>query len=328
MATAAEAPASAGGLVPHTHFQFAAAKKEARPVRALLDGPPGSGRTLTALRMASALGESIAVIDTERGKSKQYADQVAFDMIEMETFAPRDLCLALYAAAPYDVVVLDCWSAFWAGPDGIRDQVGKIATGMRGGAAANKDAAWEEMRPLERQSVNAVLAFPGHVVATLRNRVEFVLETDAQGRTMPARAAGRMEARDGLEYEVDFTGSMLPTHELWVTKSNAPGLSNELFTDPVEVGKQLRAWAETGVDRAPRVDFLHRAYDGEATYEALSELAREIQACRASKMAALDPSGNPTTLGDVVSYRLAAAYARSQREAKAAARAQRQQGAA
>lgn len=326
MATAAEAPASAGGLVPHTHFQFAAAEKEARPVRALLDGPPGSGRTLTALRMASALGESIAVIDTERGKSKQYADQVAFDVIEMETFDPRELCLALYAAAHYDVVVLDCWSAFWAGPEGIRDQVGKKAAGMRGGAAANKDAVWQEIRPLERQSLDAVLAFPGHVVATLRNRVEFVLETDAQGRTVPIRAAGRAEARDGLEYEVDFTGSLLPTHELLVTKSNAPGLSNELFTDPVEVGKQLRVWAETGVDRAPRVDFLRRAYDGAATYESLSELAREIQACRASKMAALDPAGNPTTLGDVVSVRMAGQYARSQREAKAAAR--QQQGAA
>jgi hypothetical protein len=43
-------------------------------------------------------------------------------------------------------------------------------------------------------------------------------------------------------------------------------------------------------------------------------------------MAALDPSGNPTTLGDVVSVRMAGQYARSQREARTQAR--QQQGAA
>ncbi|MER5302179.1 AAA family ATPase [Streptomyces lasiicapitis] len=311
MATVAEAPASAQGLVSHTPFQFSPAEKEARPVRGLIDGPPGSGRTLTALRMASALGDKIAVIDTERGKSRHYADQVAHQVTEMTTFHPLDLCLALYAAADYDVVIIDCWSAFWNGPEGVRDQVAQKSA-RRGVSVGNKDAAWNEVRPVERQALDAVLSFPGHLIATLRNRVEVVLTTDTAGRTVPTRFGTWAEQRDGLEYDVDFAASLLPTHELIVTKSSAPSLADGDFTDAVDAGAQLRQWAERGVDRAPRAEFLHRAYDGTATYESLSELAREIQVCRAAGMAAVDHRGRPVMLGDLVSYRLSKARSREQ----------------
>ncbi|MDX3165978.1 AAA family ATPase [Streptomyces scabiei] len=315
MATAAEAPASAGGLVPHTQFQFAQAAKEARPVRALLDGPPGSGRLISALRMASALGDTIAVIDTERGRSRQYADEVTFDVTEMTSFDPMDLCLALYAAASYDVVILASWSAFWSGPEGVRDQVAH-RTGKN-----NKDAAWDEVRPLERRMLEAVQCHPGHVIGVLRNRLDAVLTTDAAGRTVPTRVSLRAEARDGIEYDVDFAASLLPSHELVVTKSAAPALVDGVLTDAVAVGAELRKWADEGIDRAPRVDMLYRAYDGDATYESLSELAREIQECRAAGMAAIDHQGKLTTLADLVSFRLSRAYARSQQ-------ANAQQGAA
>ncbi|MCZ0983898.1 AAA family ATPase [Streptomyces diastatochromogenes] len=317
MATAAEAPASAGGLVPHTRFQFAAAAKEARPVRALLDGPPGSGRLITALRMASALGSTIAVIDTERGRSRQYAGDIdqGFDVTEMTAFDPKDLCLALYAAADYDVVVISTWSSFWSGPEGVRDLVAQRS------GKGSRDAGWDEVRPLERQMLEAVQCFPGHVIGVLRNRLDVVLATDSSGRTVPSRVSLRAEQRDGLEYDMDFAASMLPTRELAVTKSGAPGQAGEIFTDAVAVAAELRKWAEDGVDRAPKAEFLRRAYDGEATYESLSQLALEIQECRAAGMAALDPKNKLTTLGAVVSLRLRAARSRAQQ-------AQAQQGAA
>jgi hypothetical protein len=306
MATAAEAPAIAGGLVPHTQFQFAQAVKEARPIRALLDGPPGSNRLISALRMASALGDTIAVIDTERGRSRQYGDDIAFDVTEMTSFDPKDLCLALYAAASYDVVVIANWSAFWSGPEGVRDQVAQ-RTGK-----GSKDAAWDEVRPLERQMLEAVQCFPGHVIGVLRNRLDSVLTTDTAGRTVPTRVSLRAEARDGIEYDVDFAASLLPTHEMVVTKSAAPGLVDAVLTDAAAVGTELRAWADEGIARAPRADMLYRAYDGEATYESLSELAVEVQVCRAAGMAAIDHKGQLTTLGDLVSFRLSRAYTRSQ----------------
>ncbi|WP_282792942.1 AAA family ATPase [Streptomyces sp. CC224B] len=319
MATAIEAPATAGGPVQHTPFQFEAAAKEARPVRAVLDGPPGSGRTLAALRMAAELGESIAVIDTERGRSRQYADQIPFHVTELTSFHPTNLSQALYAASEHDVAVIDCWSAFWTGPGGHLEQVDLAA--QRGGANGSA-FGWREVRPLERQMLEAVMCFPGHVVATLRDKLEVVLRTDAQGRQVPTRVGLRPEMLGGIEYEVDFAASLLPTHELVVTKSSLPAFANEVLDDPAAVGKALRTWAEEGVPRGPRVEFLHRAYDPEATYESLSALIEEVQYCRAAGMAAVDHTGAATTLAEVISFRLSRARKRQQEAtARAEARA-------
>ncbi|MFD6534889.1 DEAD/DEAH box helicase family protein [Streptomyces goshikiensis] len=305
MATATEAPAVAGGLVPHTPFQFARAAKEARPVRALLDGPPGSGRLTAALRMAASLGDSIAVIDTERGRSRQYAEEFSFDVAEMTAFDPKDLCLALYAAAAYDVVIISSWSSFWSGPEGIRDQVA-----ARSGKGS-RDTGWDEVRPVERQMLAAVQCHPGHLIGVLRNRLDVVLATDLAGRTVPTRVSLRAEQRDGLEYDFDFAASMLPSREMLVTKSAAPGLTGEVLTDASAVGTQLRTWAQNGIDRAPTAELLHRAYERGATYEALSELTQEVQLRRAGAMAAVDHEGKLTTLGALVSFRLSRAYGRT-----------------
>jgi hypothetical protein len=112
---------------------------------------------------------------------------------------------------------------------------------------------------------------------------------------------------------------MLATHELVVTKSSVASMANEVLDDPAAIGKTLRAWAEQGVPRGPRTDFLHRAYDPEATYESLSALAQEVQYGRASGMAALDHKGDATTLGELISFRLSAAFRRQQEAARAAA---------
>ncbi|MBP5918699.1 AAA family ATPase [Streptomyces sp. LBUM 1486] len=321
MATATEAPASstAEGLIPHTHFRFQPAVKEARPVRALIDGPPGSGRTLAALRMAAELGQSIAVIDTERGRSRQYAHLVPFQVIDLADFHPANLALALYeaAAAGADVTVIDCWSAFWTGPGGHLEQVQTVNASARAGG--NPNFGWNEMRPLERQMLEAVMCHPGHLIATLRDKVEVVLRTDADGRQVPTRVGLRPEQQASIEYDVDFAATMLPTHELLVSKSSAPGLDGEPLTDPAGVGKTLRAWADEGTPRGPHTGLLHRAYDPNATYASLSQLAQDVQHHRASGMAALDRHGLATTLADVISLRLKAAYKREQEAARTAA---------
>ncbi|MFF3731005.1 hypothetical protein ACFYXM_11940 [Streptomyces sp. NPDC002476] len=118
-----------------------------------------------------------------------------------------------------------------------------------------------------------------------------------------------------LECEVDFAASMRPTHELVVTKPSPP---DEVLDDAAAIGKALRAWSEEGVARGPRADFLHRAYDSEATYESLSALVEKGAHCRAAGMAAIDHTGAATTLAEVISFRLRPARKRW-REAKASA---------
>ncbi|SDH82486.1 hypothetical protein SAMN04489735_10711, partial [Aneurinibacillus thermoaerophilus] len=52
---------------------FTKATKTKSRARIALCGPSGAGKTYTSLRLASGLGEKVAVIDTERGSASKYA---------------------------------------------------------------------------------------------------------------------------------------------------------------------------------------------------------------------------------------------------------------
>ena len=66
------------------HFQKA--EKAASPLRMALSGGPGAGKTWTSLALATGLGQHIALLDTEHGSARKYADDFDFDVCELESF--------------------------------------------------------------------------------------------------------------------------------------------------------------------------------------------------------------------------------------------------
>ena len=77
-----------------------------------LAGSSGSGKTYTAMRLASGLsgGRPFAVIDTEAGRAKHYADTFSFDHADLSApFRPSSYADAIKAAdeAKYPVIVVD-----------------------------------------------------------------------------------------------------------------------------------------------------------------------------------------------------------------------------
>jgi len=54
-----------------TTVQFQPATKAQAKLKAALFGPAGSGKTFSALRIATGIGGRIAVIDTERGSARK-----------------------------------------------------------------------------------------------------------------------------------------------------------------------------------------------------------------------------------------------------------------
>ncbi len=169
-----------------------------------LIGPPGSGKTYTALTVAKHLGGRVAVIDTERGSASKYAgkqDGFAFDVCEPQTFEPKAYVAALRGAAAegYDVVVIDSLSHAWEGDGGILDQVDK-----RGG----RFEAWKEMSPQTRSLIDAILMYPGHVIATMRVKTEWVVEKNDRGKSEPRNVGLAPKFKEGLEYEFDVVGML------------------------------------------------------------------------------------------------------------------------
>lgn len=233
-----------------TQFTFTKATKKAAKGRIALDGPSGSGKTFTALTIAGTLGERIAVIDTEHRSASKYADLFSFDTLGLDSYSPQILidALAAAAAAGYEVVIVDSLSHFWMGTDGMLEQVDKAAKRSGGHGMSG----WKEMRPVERQMVEALLAYPGHVICTLRVKTDWVEGENARGKRQMMKVGTKAEQREGLEYEFDLVASMDLSNELTVVKSRCPALSGEIVTKPgVPFAETFKRWLDDGEATGP-----------------------------------------------------------------------------
>jgi hypothetical protein len=238
-----------------TALTFTKATKKAAKGRVAIDGPSGSGKTYTALTMATTLGERIAVIDTEHGSASKYADLFNFDTLGLHRYSPQILIDALAAAgsAGYDVAVIDSLSHFWMGTDGMLEQVDKAAKRSGGHGMSG----WKEMRPVERQMVEALLAYPGHVICTLRVKTDWVEGENARGKRQMMKVGTKAEQREGLEYEFDLVASMDLPNELTVVKSRCPALSGEIVARPGrDFAETFKSWLDDGEQAGPSI------YDG------------------------------------------------------------------
>src|SRR5258708_19421143 len=148
-------------------FTFETATKAGAKARLAVGGPTGSGKTYTALKIATAWGGSIGVIDTERGSASKYARNPAtgkglfpFRRLDMQRYDPRDLpkALAAAAAAGIDTVIIDSLSKFWSGEGGMIHQADN--PGKRS-FLGNSFAGWQEAGPMATARVGAMLSYPG-----------------------------------------------------------------------------------------------------------------------------------------------------------------------
>jgi nucleoside-triphosphatase THEP1 len=186
-------------------FQIKKASKSQSRARVALMGPPGSGKTFSALNMAQHLGARVILIDTERGSASKYADEFDFEVLELDTFNPKTYIAAIAAAeeAGADVIIIDSLSHAWIGKDGALEMVDKAAA-----SSSNKNSftAWKEVTPLHNQLVETILRAKAHVFVTLRTKTEYVIEANERGRLVPRKVGLAALQRDGIEYEFDICG--------------------------------------------------------------------------------------------------------------------------
>lgn len=210
-----------------------------------LIGPSGSGKTYTALAVGKHLGSTLVVIDTERSSSELYAGEVAdFEVIPMETHDPRIFVEALDLAAEHgaDVVIIDSLSHAWMGRDGALEQVDKAAKRSKG----NSFAAWRDVTPMHHALIDAILTYPGHVIATMRSKTEYVLE-DNNGRKVPRKVGMAPVQRDGMEYEFSIVGDLDHDHNLVITKSRCSALADAVINKPgKDFARKIRTWLDAG----------------------------------------------------------------------------------
>ncbi len=221
--------------------------------RVALDGPSGAGKTWTALEWATVLaaGGTVAVIDTERGSAALYSDRFDFDVVAMEPpYEPARLVELLKTAQAhgYAAVVVDSLSHFWEGEGGTLDMVDAASAKAKG----NTFAGWKAGTPALRHLIDTMLGLDAHLVATMRSKTEWVLETDQRGKQVPRRVGMAPVMRAGVEYEFTLVGDMDHDHQILVTKSRCSSLDGELVAAgrAGEAAERFRSWLDDGEAQA------------------------------------------------------------------------------
>lgn len=200
-------------------FTFAPAVRDRVGLIIGLAGTTGSGKTLSALKIARGLAggddSKIAFIDTERGRGKHYApapgeaaagDRFGFHHGDLKApFQPETYLAAIHAAdaAGYEVIVIDSFSHVWDGEGGLQDMHDRIVGEMverKRQAAQEKNwrfdevaeaekaslTAWKEPKMRHKRLVGRMLQCRAHLIICMRAdekmRIETVEEPKQNGR--------------------------------------------------------------------------------------------------------------------------------------------------
>lgn len=223
---------------------FKKATKEKAKLRLALFGVSGSGKTYTALRMATGLaGEDgrIAVIDTERNSACKYSDRFNFDVCDAKKPSIENLKMFIEEAKNYDVLIIDSMTHCWLE---LLQEVEKLAKTKFGG---NTWSAWSEGTPKQMSLINALLDFPGHIIATMRVETNWTTVTNEKGKVVPVRVGEAPKQGKGIEYEFDMLMQISPEHDALVIKDRTGKYQDEVIQLPdEEFGKALGEWLQDG----------------------------------------------------------------------------------
>ncbi len=282
-------------------FTFRPAAREDVGLLVGLSGGTGSGKTYSAFRLAKGIAgdKPFAVIDTEAGRAKHYADAFRFDHGDLKPpFRPDAYSGAIDAAdkAGYPVIIVDSGSHEWAGEGGIldwqEDELQRMAGDDYKKRESCKMAAWIKPKVAHKQMVQRLLQVRAHLILCFRAepKIEMVRGAD-----------GKMEIREkqsltGLHGWIPICEKNLP-YELtasFLLMADRPGVPQPIklqqqhralfpLDEPITEasGARLAAWAKGGAAAAPDVpiDWTARIRDA-STKTALQAVGKQLNAAK------------------------------------------------
>ena len=255
-----------------TNFQFRPAERTNVSLLIGLAGSSGSGKTYTAMRLASGItgGKPFAVIDTEAGRAKHYADQFKFDHGDLKPpFSPAAYADAIKTAddAHYPVIVVDSFSHEHAGEGGILDM--QEAEFQRMGARdAVKMASWIKPKGEHRRMVSRLLQVRAHLILCFRaeEKIEMIKKMVDGREKMVVEKKKTATGLDGwvpiceknLPYELTASFLLMAVHPGVPLPIKLQEQHRALFPldKPIteESGRKLAEWAAGGLTAPAAAD--------------------------------------------------------------------------
>lgn len=165
------------------HFRPAVSFTERHGLFVALVGGTNSGKTYSALRLARGIAGpqgKIAVADTEGGRTLHLKDQFAFDvaMVDPPHRPQRYAEIARDAEdAGYDALVIDSFSAEWAGLGGVLSWADEEAQRMANGDDKRlervKGASWIKPKQAHKSMVYSMLGRRIPIIFSIRGEETF-----------------------------------------------------------------------------------------------------------------------------------------------------------
>jgi len=249
-------------------FVFKKAIREQVGLLIGLAGGSGSGKTYSAMRLASGISgdKPFAVIDSEAGRAKHYADQFKFDHGDLHPpFRPETYIEAIMAAdkAGYPVIVVDSMSHVWSGTGGVLDWQEEELQRMSGGdwqkAERVKMASWIKPKVSHKKMVQQLLQVRAHLILCFRaeEKIEMVKKDGKlviAPKEGPTGLNGWMPVCEKtLPFELTASFLLLADnpgvpHPIKLQEQHKALFPQGKFIDE-EAGKRIAVWASGGVEK-------------------------------------------------------------------------------
>lgn len=217
-----------------------------------MSGPPGSGKTYSALLLASGLTswDKIALLDSENGRGELYSHlgHYNYDRITAP-FTPEKYIAAIKECedAGMEVIIIDSVSHEWEGEGGCLEINDRLAKAKYKG---NTWAAFSETTPRHQAFIRKIITSNCHIITTVRNKVE-----TAQEGGKVKKVGTKEIQREGFEYELTLNFSLEREKHMAIAGKD----NTELFDsrDPFVIspadGEELLKWVNEGVERKEEV---------------------------------------------------------------------------
>jgi len=222
---------------------FKKATRKNVKIKLAITGPAGSGKTMSAIKLAKGLCKKVVVIDTENSSASNYSD-LDFDTATIEApYNPQKLINLIDDAVKenYECIIIDSLSHFWAGEGGVLDA--KSEKDARGG---NSYTNWSDFTKLQNKMIEKIMNCNAHVICTMRSKTEYVMQENEKGKMSPRKVGLAPIQRDGVEYEYSIVFDVAMNHTAQTSKDRTGLFTDQIFLIENKHGEIIRKWLDGG----------------------------------------------------------------------------------
>lgn len=260
--------------LPQKDFVYRAAHRDKTAPLIMISGPPGTGKTYSALLLARGMAGpngTIFLADTDNGRAKFYADEFQFQHLNLhEPFRPIIFEEAARQAQKQGaaVLIIDNFMAEHAGPGGLLEWHEEINVRLARGDAqrleSTKMLAWAEPKAQHKRMRERLyqLNMPVILCCGAERKIAMVKQTEGKdrGKTIPVDQGFKPICGADIPWAMTVSLMLLDVAHPGVPtpiKALLPALKPIIRLDaPLdeETGRRIAAWSRGEPTEENRVD--------------------------------------------------------------------------